>query len=482
MNNPAAVCAPATADLTAAAVTAGSTAGLTYTYWTDAAATSAYATPSAASAGTYYIRGASADGCFDIQPVTVTVNPTPSVEINNPAAVCSPATAQPTSAAVTAGSTAGLTYTYWTDAAATSAYATPSAATAGTYYIRGASADGCFDIQPVTVTANPVPNITDQTTSATSGVPFAFTPAGAPAGTTYTWTPPSYTGTVAGGTAQAAAQTDINGTLTGTGTATYTVTPTLGSCSGAPFTVTVTVSSACVPVTIATQPSDISMCAVSGSTSLTVVTSGTGPFTYQWEDKDAGSWGSVVNGTPAGAVYANENSTILDISDITNSGNYQYRVTSMNCSGAGTITSNTVTLTVNGTPAVVINNPAAVCSPAPADLTAAAVTAGSTAGLTYTYSTDAAATSAYATPSAASAGNYYIRGASTGGCFDIQPVTVTANPVPKYYRSNNICYIRGTLRLHSCRCARGNNLIPGLLLLTLALLQGEPHRRLLRQI
>src|SRR5262249_59506942 len=114
------------------AVTAGSTPGFTFTYFTDAAGTIALGTPSAvATSGTYYIVGTSAAGCSDIQPVTVTINAKPTVVITNPAAVCAPATVDLTAAGVTAGSTPGLTFTYFTDAASSVALATPNAVTDG---------------------------------------------------------------------------------------------------------------------------------------------------------------------------------------------------------------------------------------------------------------------------------------------------------------------------------------------------------------
>jgi gliding motility-associated-like protein len=92
LTNPAAVCSPAVIDLTAAAVTAGSAAGLTYTYWKDSTATQALANPDKVSvSGTYYIVGTSATGCISAPTaVKVTINPLPVASIVAPAqtAIC----------------------------------------------------------------------------------------------------------------------------------------------------------------------------------------------------------------------------------------------------------------------------------------------------------------------------------------------------------------------------------------------------------
>ncbi|MFD0779022.1 hypothetical protein ACFQZF_11565 [Flavobacterium myungsuense] len=86
---------------------------------------------------------------------TVTVDVTPALSITNPLAVCTPATVNITLPAVTAGSTGGGALSYWSDAAATIALATPTAiALSGTYYIKSVSSI-CSDIKPVVVTINP---------------------------------------------------------------------------------------------------------------------------------------------------------------------------------------------------------------------------------------------------------------------------------------------------------------------------------------
>jgi gliding motility-associated-like protein len=79
-----------------------------------------------------------------------------------------------------------------------------------------------------------------------------------------------------------------------------------------------------------------------------------------------------------------------------------------------------------------VTDPAAVCSPAVIDLTAAAVTTGSANGLTYTYWRDSTATQALTNPDKVSvSGIYYIVGKTSTGCTSAPtPVKVTVNPLP----------------------------------------------------
>ena len=105
----------------------------------------------------YAIMTSNATPCLAGSPATsntveMTVNPAVLVNVTDPTPVISPATVDITDPSITLGSTADLTFTYWEDEAATITFATPTAANAGTYYIKGTLlSTGCFDIKPVNV-------------------------------------------------------------------------------------------------------------------------------------------------------------------------------------------------------------------------------------------------------------------------------------------------------------------------------------------
>jgi gliding motility-associated-like protein len=118
--------------------------------------------------GVYTFTVTNSSGCISLASAGVIIskeNP-PVLIITNPPPVCSPGLSDITNSAITAGSAPGLTYTYWTDNGATIPYSSPKAANSGTYYIKGTTESGSFNIKPVIVTINvsPVANAgVDQT-------------------------------------------------------------------------------------------------------------------------------------------------------------------------------------------------------------------------------------------------------------------------------------------------------------------------------
>ena len=157
VTHPQATCSPNTVDLTAAGVTSGSTSGLTFTYWTDAEATMAYNTPTTATAGTYYIKGTlAATGCFDIKPVTVTVNPLPAAVAGADKAICLNG-----STTIGAAAVSGSIYS-WSSMPPgfTSTIANPTVTplVTTTYMVTETiTATGCANTHSVVVTVNPKP-------------------------------------------------------------------------------------------------------------------------------------------------------------------------------------------------------------------------------------------------------------------------------------------------------------------------------------
>jgi len=155
VTDPAALCSPATIDLTASSITNGSDPG-SLTYWLDISASNSLSNPSAVSSGQYFIQLESS-GCSVVEDVNVTINVTPNLIISDPAAICAPSTLDLTVGAVTFGSDIG-TLTYWTDPAATNSLISPSNVSNGIYYIQLES-NGCNSIQLVNAVVNTLPNL-----------------------------------------------------------------------------------------------------------------------------------------------------------------------------------------------------------------------------------------------------------------------------------------------------------------------------------
>ncbi|HLO60825.1 MAG TPA: hypothetical protein VK179_18885, partial [Bacteroidales bacterium] len=236
----------------------------------------------------------------------------------------------------------------------------------------------------------------------------------------------SYFALVTNGGTAPVYQWKVNGSNVGTNVNNYTYTPSnndVVTCSIIPDvicpsvnpvvsnSVTMTVYSTLVPEVSIAATSTV-VCEGTEITFTATPVNGTSSPVYHWY-KNGISTGT--NSPSLTGVFANGDAVYVTLT-----------VSPNPCIPSNTVTSNTITLTVNPMPVLVITNPAQVTIPATADLTAPAVTAGSTSGLDLTYWKDAAATIPCATPTAVTVGTYYIKGLNTTtGCYNIQPVHVT---------------------------------------------------------
>ncbi len=386
ITNPAPVCAPATVDLTQPAVTAGSEAGLSYSYWTDTLATVALTNPTAVSSGgTYYIKGTTASGCYTIKPVQVTINPQPSGTVAPASSIICEGESQLLTA------TGGASYQWKRDGVdipgATSA--NYSATIGGSYTVMIFSG-GCSAMasNSATVSVEPLPSGTITPSSATI-CQGGFQTLMVGGGKSYQWKKDGVD--ISGANA---------GTYNATESGTYTVTIFSNSCSAlasnsSVITVTPTPTGSISPASASICPG--------GSQVLTA----TGGTSYQWK-KDGVDIGGATSATYTA----------------TTAGTYTATIFNGSCSGPA---SNSSVITVSSAPSGSIS-PASgsICSGGSITLTV-------TGGTSYQWKKDGVdipgATSA--TYDATSAGTYtatIINGSCSGPASNSSVITVSSSP------------------------------------------------------
>ncbi|MGM8361717.1 PKD-like domain-containing protein, partial [Flavobacterium sp. ARAG 55.4] len=202
------------------------------------------------------------------------------------------------------------------------------------------------------------PVIANKTASICCGSTFTVTPVNGgsevvPSGTTYSWTTPSVTGIT--GTMAGTNATNISGTLTNSTNApvnvVYTVTPKSGTCTGTPFTVTVTVN----PKPTATVSGTNAVCKDAIAPNITFTgASGTAPYTFTYK---------INGGSDLTITTTSGNSATVAVPTST-AGSFVYSLVSVKdassttCSQAQT---GSATITVNDPPTATITGDLSAC-------------------------------------------------------------------------------------------------------------------------
>lgn len=359
--NPQTICSGQTINVTA---TPSQTGG-TYS-WTSGQTTQTISVSPTTSR--YYVCTYSLNGCSVTDSVLITVNPTPTVTVNNQT-ICAGAGATLTATP----SIAGGSYS-WTPGGQNTPMINVNPASTTTYTVNY-TLNGCSTTNTGTVTVNPIPTVTVNNPSICGGQTATITANATPAGGTYSWSP--------GG------QTTPSITVTPASTTSYTVTYTsLNGCTKqATSTVTVGAASS---VTV----NDPTVCAGTSAT-LTAVPGNAGG-TFLW--------------SPGGATTAS-----ITVSPAATA-NYTVTYTNNSCSA-----SDVATVTVNPYPIVTLSN-ATICQGGSATLTPTVSTGGGSYAWTPTSQTTPSITVSPATTT-----NYSVI-YTLNGCADTAANTVTVAP------------------------------------------------------
>jgi hypothetical protein len=209
---------------------------------------------------------------------------------------------------------------------------------------------------------------------------------------------------------------------TQTGTAVITITPRANGCTGTPVTF---IFEVVTPVTVSVSPVFQTIC--SGGTTNIHLTSSTTGATFSYSVSSVTPEGSITGASDGTGDLISQ--TLVNTTAAVATVVYTITAVANGCTSAGT---SQATVTINPAPELIITDPDTICEPSVIDLTDAAVTAGSSSGLTFTYWTDTTATTTLANPSAvAASGTYYIKATSAAGCFAVLPVQVVINPLPE---------------------------------------------------
>ncbi len=396
-------CAPLTANLTAASVTAGSDPGLVFTYWKDAQATVALIDSNSISVtGRYYIMAKQANGSNpQILPVDVTIGTNPEITILKPVATCSPETIDLTTTVEGYGDNPALFYYFYLDQEMTKRILDPKAVvvTSNTiFYLQTVYTCGCHSSYQIPVEVlqtaklvlcDPAPVCYPQTVNLFSAI-------SAPdAGFTYTY----YT--------DSTAKNPLIGFDSVRTSGTYYIKASNTGCCPSVRAVHVTINPG-TPLLVNDPAAVCTPMTIRLSSTITNYTSGLNAgitYTY-YTDQDL-------------------KHAVTNSDSVSKSGTYYIEATTPACCP----TVKCVHLKFNDAPTLVVTDPPQACVRTGVKLSAT-IQNYPEASTAYAYFSDAALKICVLNPDSVKiAGTYYIQATSSSGCSAVSPVHIQITPL-----------------------------------------------------